>query len=222
MTGVIVRPAQVGDLDAIARVFLACWHTSYADLLPPDVRDLYTTENASELWRRAPLERMLVAEAPHRGVLGVTRFGPDPDEPTAGHVFSLYVDPDSQGFGLGRELLTEAAGRLRAEGFAQATLWVFADNEQARAFYARQGWVPDGGTRVEAAFGLPELRYRLRGSVRYEHVVEFSSKPNIAVGENSAASVGRLLAEELPGSQSTSDLLPQGGAGGEGRPPGFR
>ncbi len=97
MTMVTVRPAQAGDLASIARIFVACWHGSYADLLPPDVRDMYTSESASDLWRRAPLDHMLVAEVPHRGVLGVTRFGPDPDEPTDGHIFSLYVDPDESG-----------------------------------------------------------------------------------------------------------------------------
>jgi ribosomal protein S18 acetylase RimI-like enzyme len=161
MTRVTVRPSLAGDLDAIAGIFLACWHGSYADLLPPDVRGLYTPDSASDLWRGAPLESMLVAEVPHRGVLGVARFGPDPDEPTAGHISSLYVHPDGQGIGLGRELLTAAADRLRTAGFADVTLWVFADNAPARAFYTKQGWVPDGGTRVEAAYRLPELRLRL-------------------------------------------------------------
>jgi ribosomal protein S18 acetylase RimI-like enzyme len=162
MTSALVRPAQPGDLGAVVEVFLACWHRSYADLLAPDVRDLYTVDSATALWRRAPLERMLVAEVLGRGALGITRFGPDRDQPAAGHVFSLYVHPDARGLGLGRELLAAAADRLRADGFTEATLWVFEGNASARAFYAGQGWVPDGGTRVEAAYRLPELRLRAR------------------------------------------------------------
>jgi ribosomal protein S18 acetylase RimI-like enzyme len=155
-----VRPARAADLGAVVEVFLACWHGSYAQLLPPDVRDLYTVDTAAAMWRRSPLDQVLVSDVDSRGVLGVTRFGPDPDAPAAGHVFSLYVHPSAQGLGLGRELLTAAAGRLRADGFTEATLWVFAANASARGFYAGQGWVPDGGTRVEAAYGLPELRLR--------------------------------------------------------------
>jgi hypothetical protein len=49
---------------------------------------------------------------------------------------------------------------LRETGYAEATLWVFADNTAARAFYAKQGWLPDGGIRVEAAYRLPEVRLR--------------------------------------------------------------
>jgi ribosomal protein S18 acetylase RimI-like enzyme len=158
VTAVQVRPADAGDLDTVTRVFLGCWHTSYAGLLPPDVRDLYTSESAGEMWRRAPLDHLLVAEAAGRGVLGMVRFGADPDDPERGHVYSLYVDPDSQGLGLGRALLTAAGEALRARGHARATLWVFADNTAARAFYARLGWQPDGATRAEAAYRLPEIR----------------------------------------------------------------
>jgi ribosomal protein S18 acetylase RimI-like enzyme len=160
MRPVSVRPARANDLAAVVEVFLACWQKSYADLLPPDVRDLYTVDNATAMWRRAPLDTMLVSDVDNRGVLGVTRFGPDPDEPATGHVFSLYVHPDAQGLGLGRELLTAAAGRLRADGNTSATLWVFEGNASARAFYTGQGWMADGGTRIEPAYRLPELRLR--------------------------------------------------------------
>jgi ribosomal protein S18 acetylase RimI-like enzyme len=158
VTAAHLRRAGTGDLDAVTRVFLACWHNSYAGLLPPDVRDLYTPANAGELWRRVPLEHLLVAEVAGRGVLGMVRFGPDPDDPERGHVFSLYVDPDGQGLGLGRALLTAAGEALGARGYAQATLWVFTDNTAARAFYARLGWQPDGAARTEAAYRLPETR----------------------------------------------------------------
>lgn len=162
MTAASLRPAVAADLDAVTRVFLACWHNSYVGLLPPDVRDLYTPDTAGELWRRVPLDHLLVAEVAGRGVLGMVRFGADPDDPGRGHVYSLYVDPDSQGLGLGRTLLAAAGETLGARGYAQATLWVFADNTVARAFYTRLGWQPDGATRTEAAYRLPEIRLRRR------------------------------------------------------------
>jgi len=144
----------------VVQVFLACWRESYADLLPPDVRDMYTVDSATAMWRRCEWDRVLVVEVPGRGVLGMTRFGPEPGDPAVGHVYSLYVHPSTQGLGLGRDLLTAARVRLRAEGFDAATLWVFAGNTSAREFYARQGWTPDGGERVESAYRLPEVRLR--------------------------------------------------------------
>lgn len=161
-----VRPGTPADADAAAGVFLACWHRSYADVLPPEVRARYDEAGARAMWRRifATAEGVLVADVAGRGVCGVTRYGPDPDsdsgDATVGHVFSLYVHPDAQGLGLGRALLDTATERLRAAGFREATLWVFAANAGARGFYERLGWRPDGGTRVEEAYGEPELRLR--------------------------------------------------------------
>ena len=87
-------------------------------------------------------------------------MGRDPHEAYAGHVFSLYVDPDTQGSGVGGQLLEEAEAWFRSEGLAEATLWVFEANSRARCFYERHGWTPDGGERVEPEFGEPEVRLR--------------------------------------------------------------
>jgi ribosomal protein S18 acetylase RimI-like enzyme len=162
---VVVREARPDDLPAVAAAFLACWRTSYAGFLPRAVIELYDEDGALELWRptlSGPLNRglVLVAEGSGPDVLGVIRIGPDPDEPGAGHVFSLYVRPDTQGLGVGARLLAAAVDRFRRDDVQDATLWVFAANAAARGFYARLGWHPDGAGRVEPQYGEPELRLR--------------------------------------------------------------
>ncbi|HSW43189.1 MAG TPA: GNAT family N-acetyltransferase [Patescibacteria group bacterium] len=162
---VVVRAARPDDLPAVAASFLACWRTSYAGFLPRAVIDLYDEDGALDLWRptlSGPLSRgvVLVAEGAGRGVLGVIRIGRDPAEPASGHVYSLYVRPDTQGLGVGTKLLTAAGERFRRDGVRVATLWVFAANKVALGFYARQGWLPDGGRRVEPQYGEPELHLR--------------------------------------------------------------
>jgi ribosomal protein S18 acetylase RimI-like enzyme len=160
-----LRDAGPADLDAVATLFLDCWRVSYAGVLPEPVIAVFDEHSARALWRRAletpPAGSVgIVAESTTRGVLGIVRMGTDPDEPSAGHVFSLYVDPAAQGLGVGGRLLDEATRRLRVGGKTQATLWVFEANVQARAFYRHRGWQPDGGERVEPDFGEPELRLR--------------------------------------------------------------
>lgn len=162
---VVVREARPNDLAAVAAAFLACWRTSYAGFLPPDVIDRYDDDSARALWRptlRNPPAGaiVLVAERTRRGVLGVIRIGPDPGEPTAGHVYSLYVRPDAHGLGVGTRLLAAANDRFRRDDVHEATLWVFAANAAALGFYARLGWQPDGALRVEPQYGEPELRLR--------------------------------------------------------------
>jgi GNAT superfamily N-acetyltransferase len=159
----LVRRAVTADADAAGAVFLACWHRSYADLLSPQVRARYDEASAVALWRRvlaAAPNGVLVADVTGHGVRGVVRFGADPDDTRHGHVFSLYVHPDAQGLGLGGTLLHAASRELRVAGHGMATLWVFARNDAARRFYAAQGWTPNTGTRVEEAYGEPEVRLR--------------------------------------------------------------
>lgn len=160
-----IREARPDDLAAVAAVFLACWHESYPGFLSPGVAGLYDEDGARALWRRTLVDppadaTVLVAELPGRSVSGVIRIGRDPDLPAAGHVYSLYVHPEAQGLGVGARLLAAADGRFRRDGVEEATLWVFAANAAARAFYVHLGWQPDGGERVEPAYGEPEVRLR--------------------------------------------------------------
>jgi GNAT superfamily N-acetyltransferase len=161
---ITLREASAADLDAVTAVFLRCWRGSYATVLPERVIAVFDESSAHDLWRRAlvrpaPGTRGVVAVADGR-VVGIVRMGSDPDEPSARHVYSLYVDPSVQGQGVGGRLLEAADAWFAAEGGHEATLWVFAANAPARRFYERHGWHPDGGSRVEAEFGEPELRLR--------------------------------------------------------------
>ena len=90
--------------------------------------------------------------------VGMIRFGPDADDPSRGHVFSLYVDPAAAGAGIGRALLEQAVRELAGRGFRTATLWVFAANARALRFYRAGGWEPTGETRVEPEWRAPELQ----------------------------------------------------------------
>ena len=147
----LVRPAAPDDLDGIVEVFWACWTRSYAAFARSDELARLDLAAAATLWRTA-LERpgtTLVAER-DGVVVGLARSEHGPD---LTQVHSLYVHPDAQGGGLGGRLLDAAV-----DGAPRARLWVFSANRQARSFYARHGWVPDGVTRVQPQFGLPETR----------------------------------------------------------------
>jgi GNAT superfamily N-acetyltransferase len=157
MTGVVVRTAGAGDLDAVVDVFLGCWRSSYAGRLPASLVASMSDYAARSLWSRAlttPGRRVSVAEVDGR-ICGVVGFEARDED---GWVHSLYVAPSAQGSGLGSRLLSSAAAELAAAGCRRGLLWVFAGNAPSVAFYARHGWTPDGAERVEEAFGENEIR----------------------------------------------------------------
>ena len=162
MSLVSVRPADVGDLEAIAELFLAVWRTSYRGVLPSQLIDGMDAAVSRRLWRRSLTSgagrSVRVAVDANGRIVGVVTWGRDPDDPDSGHVYSLYVHPEAQGHSIGARLLAEAVASFETEGLRRATLWVFEANAAARKFYARWGWEPTHDRRVEPEFGEPEIR----------------------------------------------------------------
>ena len=76
-------------------------------------------------------------------------------------VASVYVLPERRHGGIGSAVLAAGLDELRSQS-EHATLWVFAENHPARAFYARFGFLPDGAEGVDDGTGLDEIRLRVR------------------------------------------------------------
>ena len=107
---------------------------------------------------------LLVAEDDDGELVGYTACGEnrDPDAaPGTGEVRTMFVAPHAWRGGVGRALLAAALRDLRERGYSTATLWSFAANERANAFYESAGFTRDGSERTEEVWAhIPEVRYR--------------------------------------------------------------
>jgi ribosomal protein S18 acetylase RimI-like enzyme len=145
-----IRRANGADAGAVADVYLASFHATYAFPLghtDDQVRAwlrIVADSDASETW-----------VAVHDGrVVGMMVVGPN-------DLDQLYVAPDHQGRGVGRRLV-DLAKTISPAGL---TLYTFQVNEPARRFYERNGFRVDGlgdGTANEE--GQPDVRYVWRPS----------------------------------------------------------
>ena len=164
--GVRVRDAEPQDAAAIAACHVRTWQAAYAGLLPADFLAELDPAPRERIWREE-IDRggdVLVAERDGR-VIGFASVGPSRDEPDAGELYAIYVEPDAWSTGAGRALMDAALARLAAAGFDEATLWVLEANLRARRFYECAGWSIDGG-RQDLTLGgaaVAEIRYRFRG-----------------------------------------------------------
>ncbi len=77
-------------------------------------------------------------------------------------VAAIYVEPAHWRRGVGSALLIAALQEVRAARWEEVTLWVFAENEAARAFYGRFGFEPDGAQTRHERSGQTEVRLRAR------------------------------------------------------------
>lgn len=156
----MLRVAGPDDVNQLAAVFLDCWRISYAQVMPASLVRRMTPRRAlatcaGALLRPGQTVVAAAADEPPHAVVGFAGFRLEADG--AGYVGSLYVSPRFQGGGVGRLLLGEAEKGLRESGARTARLWVFADNAPSRAFYARQGWRPDGRLETRQEWGQPQV-----------------------------------------------------------------
>jgi GNAT superfamily N-acetyltransferase len=86
----------------------------------------------------------------------------DPDARRhVGEIHTLFVAAGRWRGGVGHALMAAALDELRERGCTEATVWSFAANDRANAFYESEGFTRDGGERTEATWAhIPELRYR--------------------------------------------------------------
>jgi len=108
---------------------------------------------------------VLLAVASH-GEAGFISFGPsrDRDGNEKAEIYAIYVLPAFWNQGIGRELLDEAARRIKDNHCIAITLWVPEKNALARRFYEAGGFGLDAARKEKTIGGLllTELRYEKR------------------------------------------------------------
>lgn len=153
-----IAPLTDDDVDELAAVHVLIWQQAYAGIMPADY--LASLDPARFAQRRRSLsaerrdEQTLVARDAGGAIVGFTAFGPsrDDDPPTPDELYAINLLAHVHGTGLADELLT------RSMEDRPCTLWVLVDNQRARRFYQRHGFVDEGGRKDHAATGTAELR----------------------------------------------------------------
>jgi ribosomal protein S18 acetylase RimI-like enzyme len=130
-------------------VHVASWHANYRGLVPDEQIEARSLDVRRDQWRKCfddPARITLVAQEREQiqGFASALLI----DAKTHGfesYLQTLYLLPEVQGRGIGRDLLRELARRLRERGITSMALRTLRLN-RARTFYERLGarLVPEG------------------------------------------------------------------------------
>jgi ribosomal protein S18 acetylase RimI-like enzyme len=165
----LVRPARLADAEAIAKIEVETWRTTYAGMVPDRVLLGMSERRQAASWasflRHRP-DDVRIAQTVKGALVGFGNCGAQRNSAIdfGGEIYTLYVLPDSQGQGSGRLVLLALFARLIATGYGSALVWVVRANP-ARYFYERLGGtqvmfrpIPVGGKPVDAvAYGWRDL-----------------------------------------------------------------
>ena len=161
----------MSDAGAIAAVHVETWRDTYAGIIPDRILLDLSEPTQERSWQailrsRRRGELTLVAEQADGGVVGFANAGRA--RPTGlsfeSEIYTLYVLPNHQGMGYGRELIGALFSRLLHAGYKDALVWVLAENP-ARFFYQAMGGTLaatrnepfHGVTLAEQAYGWTDL-----------------------------------------------------------------
>lgn len=164
----MIRPAELGDAEAMGRVHVRAWQAAYRGVMPDEYLDGLSADERAAMWRgrvgRRDVPPVLVGVVDGE-VAGFAAYGAEAvegDEPSGrGQLYAINLDPVHWGKGVGRALLGRASAALRSLGYAEAVLWVVPQNARARGLYESEGWVPDGAEQTDDVFGVQvtDIRY---------------------------------------------------------------
>ncbi len=140
-----IRDATPFDAQAIAGVHVATWRTTYPSIMPQAHLDALSVGQFAADWANRIAEgktRILIVEDEAGAIAGFSSGGPERtgDTEYPGEIYTLYLLKSLQGRGLGRQMLTAMARRLREDGYPTLMLWTHIRNP-ARAFYEAMGGV---------------------------------------------------------------------------------
>lgn len=169
--GIVIRRAAPRDAEAIARVRIDGWRTSYRGLVPAAYLDGMQVDASTALW-----DKILTA-GPNPASVFVATHGDEVVGFAAGNMLAeprfglnaeltaVYLRREFQRVGLGRRLIAAVVDAQRALGATGMIVWVIAGNKPARAFYEalgaelliEQAFQWDGMDLLEAAYGWRDL-----------------------------------------------------------------
>ena len=155
----IVRPARIDDVPALARVLVDSWRAAYRELVPGSYLQGFNYEWREESFRESlatGAEETFVVQL-DRDIAGFLTLGtardPDLDSSRTGEIWGIYLSPGHWRRGVGKKLVWEAERVFKSRGYESAVLWVLERNEQARRFFEAVGFNPEGET-IEIDWGI--------------------------------------------------------------------
>lgn len=155
----------------IAAINVRGWQTAFRHIFPEDFLD------QMDPGEREPLvDQMLSKGHPYHvavvedngKVVGYVMLGPprsaEFNTSKVHELYSLYIEPDRTGTGLGQILMDDALKYLQEGGWEAAVLWTPQWAGGTARFYEKAGWYLDGAEKTEeipAGNPVTQVRYRI-------------------------------------------------------------
>ncbi|URZ04723.1 GNAT family N-acetyltransferase [Clostridium felsineum] len=162
----LIREANIKDVNDIARVHVDTWKTSYSKFIKEDYLKNRTYEWQAQKWldrlfnNKNAKEFMYVAENDRRQVVGFASGEMNPErEKHDSILYTIYILKEYQGQGIGRKLFEVVWNRLKSGGAKDMIVWAFKENTACKFYENLGGSLVDKKEAVKGGVELDEVAY---------------------------------------------------------------
>lgn len=145
----------------ISNVYEKSWKYAYKGIIPQDYLDSIPVGRWANNVNKADMNNLAVTE--NGLIIGTASFCKSRWEQYSdyGEIVSVYFLPEYMGKGYGRLLFSRCIEELKKLGYNKILLWVLEENQRARSFYEKNGFVFSGEYLEDNIGGkkLKELMY---------------------------------------------------------------
>ena len=160
-----IRKAVTKDAPALARIHISAWKKAYRGIVSPDLLKKLDEKKRAESFKKSiagnPEETYLIEDKGK--VVGFTTIGEcrdDDKDRAVGEIWGLYIDPAYWRRGFGKQLTDFSEKTLRGRKKTKIVIWVLEENNIARDFYRKNGFIVEGGAGVLEYLGNAKvIRY---------------------------------------------------------------
>jgi len=140
---ITIRRVEEWDLPAVGNLLVDTWRSTFRGLLPDHFLDQMSPAHQSERVRRMMIQpscACVVAVDPNQEIVGYASGGENRGQEIASkfELYAVYVRPEHQGNGIGRQLLHAVAKSLFRQSAGSLFVWVLTINPFL-PFYERLG-----------------------------------------------------------------------------------
>lgn len=153
-----IRPAEQQDSPALADIYEQSWRLSYQGIIPHIILEQLIAKRGPGWWQRILRKNYNIFLLEFDGAIaGYATIGRNrwPNLPFSGEIQELYLQPQYQGLGFGKQLFGCCRKTLERRGFNSLIVWALKENISACLFYARRGGKPVANCQEQ--FGTRQL-----------------------------------------------------------------
>lgn len=158
-----VRLANTEDASIIADVHAKSWSFAYNGIVPEEIIDRFNAR-WQMIWDKMLVNNVnshyvVIIDGTVIGFLTIAVSRDDDIKDSFYEIIGLYLAPDYIGAGNGKQTMEWIKNEIKNRGYDKISLWVLEENDRARRFYEKSGFIVDGKYKPSGLADAREVRY---------------------------------------------------------------